>query len=125
MTIDRINHLVLKVKDIDETCKFYRNIFGMEVESLSARKRALKFGNQRLTIHQKGRGFDPEAQVPASGPIDICFVVAESVEQIKTELESKNIQIEGMIERPGATGKITSVYFRDPDQNLIEVSNYK
>jgi catechol 2,3-dioxygenase-like lactoylglutathione lyase family enzyme len=125
MTIDRINHLVLKVKDIDETCKFYRDIFDMEVESLSARKRALKFGNQRLTIHQKGRGFDPEAQVPASGPIDICFVVAESVEQIKTELESKNIQIEGMIQRPGATGKITSVYFRDPDQNLIEVSNYK
>jgi len=71
MTIDRINYLVLKVKDIDETCNFYRDIFGMEVELISARKRALRLGDQKLTIHQKGRGFDPEAQLPASGPIDI------------------------------------------------------
>jgi catechol 2,3-dioxygenase-like lactoylglutathione lyase family enzyme len=121
MTIERVNHLVLKVKDIDETCDFYQGILGMEVEIISARKRVLKFGSQKMTIHQKGRGFDLET--PAPGPIDICFVVTESAEQIKTELESKNIQIEGMIQRPSATGKVTSVYFRDPDQNLIEVSN--
>ncbi len=123
MTIERVNQLVLKVKDIDDTCNFYQDILGMEVETFSARKKALKFGDQKLIIHQKRRGFDLEAQDPAPGPIDICFVVTESVEQIKTELESKNIQIEGMIQRPSATGKVTSVYFRDPDQNLIEVSN--
>ena len=123
MTIERVNYLVLKVKDIDETCDFYEGVLGMEVELISARKRVLKFGSQKMTIHQKGRGFEAEAQVPAPGPIDICFVVAEPAGQIKTELESKNIQIEGEIQRPGATGKVTSTYFRDPDQNLIEVSS--
>jgi catechol 2,3-dioxygenase-like lactoylglutathione lyase family enzyme len=123
MTIERVNHLVLKVKDIEETCNFYQDILGMEIETFSARKKALKFGDQKLTVHQKGRGFEPEAHVAAPGAVDICFVVTESVEQIKTELESKNIQIEGLIQRPGATGKVTSIYFRDPDQNLIEVCN--
>src|ERR1700748_812863 len=123
MTIENINHLVLKVKDIDETCNFYRNIMGMEVELFSARKGALKFGDQKLTIHQKGRSFDAEVQTNAPGPIDISFKVVESAEQVTTELNSKNIQIEGVVQRPGATGKVTSVYFRDPDQNLIEVSN--
>ena|ERR1700761_2576448 len=125
MTIENINHLVLKVKDIDETCNFYRNILGMEVEMFSARKAALKFGNQKLTIHQKSRSFDMEAQSNAPGPIDISFKVTESEEQIKTELQSKNIPVEGVVQRPGATGKITSIYFRDPDQNLIEVSNHR
>ena len=125
MTIENINHLVLKVKDIDETCNFYRNILGMEVEMFSARKAALKFGNQKLTIHQKSRSFDMEAQSNAPGPIDISFKVTESEEKIKTELQSKNIPVEGVVQRPGATGKITSIYFRDPDQNLIEVSNHR
>ena len=123
MTIERVNHLILKVKDIDETCDFYQGILGMEVDLISARKRVLKFGSQKMTIHQKGRAFDAESQTPAPGPIDICFVVAESAGQIKTELGSKNIQIEGEIQRPGATGKVTSIYFRDPDQNLIEVNS--
>jgi len=97
---------------------------GMEVENFSARRKALKFGNQKLNLHQKGRGYEPGAQSPTPGAIDICFIVTESVDQIKTELENKNIAIEGIVQRTGATGKITSIYFRDPDQNLIEVSNY-
>ncbi len=121
MTIERVNYLVLKVKDVDETCDFYRDILGMEVELISARKRVLKFGSQRMTIHQKSRGFDLETAAP--GPIDICFVVTERAGQIKIELENKNIQIEGEIQRPGARGKVTSIYFRDPDQNLVEVSS--
>jgi len=125
MTIDKINHLVLTVKDVEETCTFYRDILGMEVEIFSARRRALKFGDQRFNLHQKGMRFEPEAHTPTLGAIDICFKVKESVEQIKTELENKNISIEGIVQRPGATGKVTSIYFRDPDQNLIEVSNYK
>jgi len=122
MTIERVNHLILKVKDIDETCSFYRDILGMEVETFSVRRSALKFGGQQLNIHQKSKSFDPEGQAPAPGPIDISFKVAESVEQIKAELKSKKIQVEGIVQRPGATGKMTSIYFRDPDENLIEVS---
>jgi catechol 2,3-dioxygenase-like lactoylglutathione lyase family enzyme len=125
MKVERIDHLVLTVKDIDETCRFYQDILGMEVEMFSARRKALKFGNQKLNLHQKGRGFLPEAHSPTPGAIDICFIVKESVEQIKTELEGKNIPIQGIVERSGAMGKIYSIYFRDPDQNLIEVSNYK
>lgn len=123
MNIDRINHLVLTVKDVEETCTFYRDILGMEIEIISARKRALKFGDQRFTLHQKGMRFSPEAHIPTPGAIDIGFKVKESVEQIKAELENKNIAIEGIVQRPGATGKVTSIYFRDPDQNLIEVSS--
>jgi catechol 2,3-dioxygenase-like lactoylglutathione lyase family enzyme len=123
MNIDRINHLVLTVKDVEETCAFYRDILGMEIEVISARRRALKFGDQRFNLHQKGMRFDPEAHTPTPGAIDICFKVKESAEQIKTELENQNIPIEGIVQRPGATGKVTSIYFRDPDQNLIEVSS--
>jgi len=114
MKVERINHLVLTVKDIDETCSFYRDVLGMEVEEFTARKKALKFGNQSLSLHQKGRGFDLEAAKPTPG----------SIEQVKAELESKNIAIEGMVERRSAAGKTSSIYFRDPDRNLIEVSNY-
>lgn len=123
MKVEHINHLVLTVKDIDATCNFYREILGMEVEEFSARKKALKFGNQQLNLHQKGRGFDLEAEKPTPGAIDICFKVATPVEDIKTELEQNNIQIEGIVDRRTASGKTTSIYFRDPDRNLIEVIN--
>jgi catechol 2,3-dioxygenase-like lactoylglutathione lyase family enzyme len=125
MKIDRIDHLVLTVKDIDETCAFYQSVLGMEVENFSARRKALRFGHQKFNLHQKGRGFEPQAHNPTPGSIDICFIVTEPIEQVKTELESKNVQIEGIVERSGAMGKIFSIYFRDPEQNLIEVSNYK
>lgn len=124
MKVERINHLVLTVKDIDLTCSFYREVLGMEVEEFTPRKKALRFGNQSLSLHQKGRGFDLEADKPTPGSIDIGFTVTESIEQIKTELESKNIPVEGMFERRNATGKTVSIYFRDPDRNLIEVSNF-
>jgi catechol 2,3-dioxygenase-like lactoylglutathione lyase family enzyme len=124
MNVERIDHLVLTVRDIDETCNFYKDILGMEVEEFSARKKALKFGNQKLDLRQKGRGFEPQAHLPTPGAIDICFIVTDAIEQVKTELENKKIQIEGIVERRGAAGKVTSIYFRDPDQNLIEVCNY-
>lgn len=125
MKVERIDHLVLTVRDIEETCNFYSEVLGMEVETVSARRKALKFGNQRLSLHQKGRELEPKADSPAAGPIDIRFIVTDSVEQIKAELENKNIQIQGMVGRSGANGKMNSIYFRDPDQNLIEVINYQ
>jgi len=124
MKIDRIDHLVLTVNDIEATCAFYTNVLGMEVETFGENRKALKFGNQKLNLHQKGKEFEPKADHPTPGAIDICFITTDTIEQLKAELESKNIQTQGIFERTGATGKIRSIYFRDPDQNLIEVSNY-
>jgi catechol 2,3-dioxygenase-like lactoylglutathione lyase family enzyme len=124
MNVERIDHLVLTVRDVDETCNFYKDLLGMEVETISARRKALKFGNQKLNIHQKGRGFEAADQVSQPGAIDICFIVTDPIEQIKAELENKKIKIQGIVERRVASGKITSIYFRDPDQHLVEVSSY-
>jgi len=124
MKIDRIDHLVLTVNDIEATCAFYTNVLGMEVETFGKNRKALKFGNQKLNLHQKGKEFEPKADHPTPGAIDICFITTDTIEQLKAELENKNIQTQGIFERTGATGKIRSIYFRDPDQNLIEVSNY-
>jgi catechol 2,3-dioxygenase-like lactoylglutathione lyase family enzyme len=124
MKIDRIDHLVLTVKDIEATCTFYTNVLGMEIETFAEGRKALKFGNQKLNLHQKGKEFEPKAHTPTPGAIDICFITTDTIEQLEAELENKNIQTLGIFERTGATGKIRSIYFRDPDQNLIEVSNY-
>jgi len=124
MKIDRIDHLVLTVNDIESTCTFYANVLGMEIETFARGRKALKFGNQKLNLHQKGKEFEPKADHPTPGAIDICFITTDTIEQLKAELENKNIQTQGIFERTGATGKIRSIYFRDPDQNLIEVSNY-
>lgn len=124
MKIDRIDHLVLTVNDLEATCTFYKNVLGMEVETFGESRKALKFGNQKLNLHQKGKEFEPKACIPTPGAIDICFITTDTIEEIKAELENKNIQTQGIFERTGATGKIRSIYFRDPDQNLIEVSNY-
>jgi len=124
MKIDRIDHLVLTVNDIEATCAFYTSVLGMEVETFAESRKALKFGNQKLNLHQKGKEFEPKADHPTPGAIDICFITTDTIEQLKAELENKNIQTQGIFERTGATGKIRSIYFRDPDQNLIEVSNY-
>ena len=125
MKVERIDHLVLTVRDIEDTCAFYHDILGMEVETFSVRRKALKFGNQKLNLHQKGMELEPKAKAPTPGAIDICFIVAGSLDEIKAELEHKNIPIQGIVQRTGAMGKMHSIYFRDPDHNLIEVSNYK
>ncbi|WP_419699858.1 VOC family protein [Mucilaginibacter sp. NFX135] len=124
MKIDHIDHLVLTVIDVEATCTFYTNVLGMEIETFAGGRKALKFGNQKLNLHQKGKEFEPKAHMPTPGAIDICFIATDTIEQLKAELENKNIQTQGIFERTGATGKIRSIYFRDPDQNLIEVSNY-
>ena len=124
MNIKSIDHLVLTVADIATTVKFYENVLGMQRVISPEGRVALKFGNQKLNLHQKGKEFEPKAEHPTPGAIDICFITDEPIEQVKAELESKNISTQGLFERSGATGKIRSVYFRDPDMNLIEVSNY-
>jgi catechol 2,3-dioxygenase-like lactoylglutathione lyase family enzyme len=124
MIIDSIDHLVLTVTDIEITVKFYADVLGMQAITSPEGRVALKFGSQKLNLHQKGKEFEPKAQYPTPGAIDICFITSQPIELVKKELENKNIKTQGLFERSGATGKIRSVYFRDPDQNLIEVSNY-
>ncbi|REC43595.1 VOC family protein [Chryseobacterium sp. 5_R23647] len=125
MKISNIDHLVLTVIDIDKTIDFYTNILGFDVVMFGDNRKALTFGDQKINLHQKGKEFEPKAGYPTSGSADLCFIVETNIENVLEELKQKNIEIiEGIVERTGALGKIRSVYFRDPDLNLIEVSNY-
>ena len=125
MKINRLDHLVLTVTDLQRTCDFYQQILGMEVITFGNGRKALTFGNQKINLHEKGNEFEPKAQFPVPGSADLCFIADTPVEDVYRELEEQHIIIiEGIVDRTGATGKIRSVYFRDPDNNLIEVSNY-
>ncbi|BAV07581.1 Catechol 2,3-dioxygenase [Filimonas lacunae] len=126
MKINRLDHLVLTVADVESACAFYQELLGMEVITFGNNRKALLFGNQKINLHQKGKEIDPKAAFPTCGSGDLCFIADTPVEEVLQELESKKITIleGGIVDRTGATGKIRSVYFRDPDNNLIEVSNY-
>lgn len=126
MEIDRIDHIVLTVADIEKTIQFYTNILGFRLVTFGNDRKALAFGNNKINLHQKGNEFEPKAWNPTCGSADLCFISRTDVNVILKELQEKNIEvIAGIVERTGAVGKINSVYFRDPDKNLIEVSNYK
>jgi catechol 2,3-dioxygenase-like lactoylglutathione lyase family enzyme len=124
MSINRLDHLVLTVKDIDETVKFYEKL-GMKKEIFKETRVALKFGNQKINLHKLGAEFEPKAFNVKEGSADLCFIVEEDLEEIVKYLKSLNIKIEeGIVLRTGAIGDIKSIYLRDPDKNLIELSNY-
>lgn len=124
ITIDRLDHLVLTVADIDATCAFYARVLGMTIETFGEGRKALKFGNQKINLHQAGREFEPKARQPMPGSADLCFIASTPLEQVIAHLQAEGVVIEeGPVKRTGATGPIRSVYFRDPDGNLIEVSN--
>ena len=119
-----IDHLVLTVADIDATCAFYERVLGMEVITFGQGRKALKFGHQKINLHQAGREFEPKAQRPVPGSADLCLIADTAVADVITHLQACGIPIlEGPVERTGATGPIISVYFRDPDGNLIEIAN--
>ncbi|WBV53397.1 VOC family protein [Chryseobacterium gambrini] len=125
MKIKNIDHLVLTVADIEKTVDFYTSILGFEVVTFGENRKALTFGNQKINLHQKGKEFEPKAEYPTCGSADLCFISETDIHEVLQELKEKNIEIiEGIVERTGALGKIQSVYFRDPDLNLIEISNY-
>ena len=124
MNITRLDHLVLTVKDIDATCRFYTERLGMDLITFGDNRKALCFGNQKINLHQLGQEFEPKAASPTSGAADLCFLSDTSLEKIITGLEQAGIEIlEGPVQRTGATGPIQSIYIRDPDDNLIEISN--
>jgi catechol 2,3-dioxygenase-like lactoylglutathione lyase family enzyme len=124
MYIDRIDHVVLTVRDIEATCVFYQRVLGMEILSFEGDRRALAFGNQKFNLHQAGREFEPKADRPTPGSADFCLITATPIADVVVHLNSCNVPIlDGPVQRTGATGLLLSVYFRDPDLNLIEVSN--
>lgn len=125
MKIESIDHIVLTVKDVEATCAFYAQVLGMDVATFGSGRKALLFGAQKINLHEHGNEFEPKANVPTPGSADLCFVTGVPVAQVTEHVRSNGIEIlEGPVQRTGAVGSITSVYFRDPDGNLIEVSNY-
>lgn len=124
MQISHLDHLVLTVADIDATVDFYTRVLGMHRVTFGEGRRALAFGNHKINLHQVGREFEPKAERPTSGSADLCFLIATPLDEAIAHLEAQGVSIiEGPVQRTGATGLIRSVYLRDPDQNLIELSN--
>lgn len=125
MRIARIDHLVLTVASIEATCAFYSDVLGMEVVTFAGGRRALSFGAQKINLHEVGREFEPKAARPTAGSGDFCLIADTPLEEVIAHLQARGIAIEeGPVNRTGATGPIRSVYFRDPDDNLVEIANY-
>lgn len=126
MDIDRLDHLVLTVKDIDATCAFYTKVLGMELVTFGEGRKALKFGSQKINLHLAGKEFEPKAKSPTPGSGDLCFIASIPLQDVISHLNACRVDIvEGPVLKTGATGPIQSVYIRDPDYNLIEISNYQ
>jgi len=128
MKLSVLDHLVLTVADIDATMRFYCDVLGMEAERLASAdgttRWALKFGVQKINLHQVGREFEPKARCATAGSADLCFLSDEPVADWQAHLADHGVRvIEGPVKRTGAQGAILSIYLRDPDGNLIEVSN--
>lgn len=124
MHVNSLDHLVLTVASIDTTAAFYAKVLGMAIQPFGNGRIALCFGSQKINLHQHGKEFEPKANTPTPGSADLCFITALPLEQVMVHLQQCGVPIiEGPVLRTGALGPIHSVYFRDPDMNLIEVSN--
>ena len=125
MRIDRLDHLVLTVASIEATAEFYTRVLGMGVVTFGAGRTALTFGTSKINLHEAGKEFEPKARRPTPGSADICLIVEDGITEVMAELAAAGVDTEeGPVPRTGATGPITSCYLRDPDGNLIELSNY-
>jgi catechol 2,3-dioxygenase-like lactoylglutathione lyase family enzyme len=121
--IDHLDHLVLTCTDAETTTKFYTQVMQMQLETFGAGRIAFRFGNQKINLHVRGNEFEPKAHLPVPGALDLCFIASVPLDQVIAHLAACNWPIiEGPVERTGATQKIRSVYVRDPDLNLIEIS---
>lgn len=125
MKITGIDHIVLTVKNIENTLSFYEQVLGFSRNSFGNGRVALKFGDQKINLHEYGNEFEPKAGRPTPGSADLCFITDSDLAAVMNHVASRGIKIiEGPVSRAGATGPITSFYFRDPDGNLIEVAHY-
>ena len=124
--IDRLDHFVLTTAQPEETIRFYTEVLGMQLETFRDGKRqALKFGQQKINIHVKGKEYEPKAHAPGVGTLDFCFIASVPLDEVIAHLKKHKVTIiEGPCIKTGAMGEIRSVYFRDPDLNLVEVSEY-
>lgn len=123
--IDALDHLVLTVADVDRTVEFYARVLSMEPVTFAGGRRALAFGEQKINLHQAGREWDPKAARPTPGSADLCLLTRLTPDAVIARLAAENVPVEeGPVTRIGARGELTSVYFRDPDGNLLEVSSY-
>ena len=124
--IHHVDHIVLTTRDLAGCIRFYTEVLGMELESFrtpSETRQALKFGNQKINLHEWGREFTPRAHVAAPGTLDLCFIASVPLEQVIARLQAAGVPIlEGPVMKTGAVSRIRSVYVRDPDLNLVEIS---
>ncbi len=126
MQIKQLDHLVLTVKNIRETVNFYVSVLGMESEIFGEGRVALKFGRQKINLHEAGKEFEPKAHQPLPGSADLCLVTDTELNVALAHVQSRGVDIiEGPVRRTGANGPMLSFYFRDPDLNLIEISSYQ
>jgi catechol 2,3-dioxygenase-like lactoylglutathione lyase family enzyme len=125
MHVLAIDHLVLTVRSIAATCAFYENALGMKTVTFGAGRTALAFGSQKINLHEQGKEFEPKANQPTPGSADLCFITDVPLTQVMAHLGTQGVAtLAGPVPRTGAMGRMHSIYFRDPDANLIEVSVY-
>jgi catechol 2,3-dioxygenase-like lactoylglutathione lyase family enzyme len=125
MRVSHLDHLVLTVKDIAASVSFYTRVLGMAETTFGGGRTALVFGSSKINLHQAGHEFEPKAAVPTPGSGDLCLIVDDDLDSVQAQLAAAGVAVEvGPVKRTGAVGEIISVYIRDPDQNLIELSNY-
>jgi len=124
MRVDRVDHFVLTVADVAVACDFYHRVLGMTVVSFGDGRKALSFGQQKINLHAQGHEFEPKARRPSPGAGDFCLLTSVPLADVVAHLRDEGVAvIDGPVARTGATGRIASIYFRDPDGNLVEVAN--
>lgn len=124
--IDHVDHIVLTTRDLAGCVRFYTEVLGMKLEKFQTpteQRLALKFGNQKINVHEWGKEFTPRAHVAAPGTLDLCFIASVPLEQVIARLKAASVPIlEGPVMKTGAVSRLRSVYVRDPDLNLVEIS---
>ena len=125
MKVNHLDHLVLTVKDIEASVSFYTSVLGMAETTFGDGRKALVFGSSKINLHQAGHEFEPKAAAPTPGSAGLCLIVEDDLDSVLAQLARAGVPVEvGPVRRTGAAGEIISVYVRDPDRNLIELSNY-
>jgi catechol 2,3-dioxygenase-like lactoylglutathione lyase family enzyme len=124
VTVQALDHLVLTVRDVTATCRWYESVLGLSVVTFGAGRTALAFGTQKINLHEAGKEFEPKAAHPMPGSAGLCFLTGTPLAEVIAHLKTCGVPIiEGPVARTGATGPLLSVYVRDPDDNLLEIAN--